>query len=702
VTLRAFVACLVLACLAVGCRPAPTMRPGSTTHRVVGVDFEGVEAMPRAELREVLATRLNTANPFVAPSVYNRFEVASDVQRIEAHYASRGYFDARVTGYDVDLDPSGKHGQARIVFEIDEGPQSSLARDANYDTGPLRGLPDLAALISSTPLRAGRPYDQRVVEAERDRLRRELQERSYARASVEARVYANPSNHTVQVAYFFDPGTSCVFGEVRVEGNVHVPDGLVRETAALRSGRIYEHSRLRNAQVELYALDAFTSVEVRPLLAARNAATAVPDGAFAAVDAAMAADGFVTVAHLRDPAATFAATASLLDGLDDIAADDPRVDILITVVEAAEAAYKAGGGLALESSRTEAYTRANATWRNVLSPLNRAELEGRLGYAWLPSVFDREPLARGVVGAVSAGLTRPRVVFGIFDATLRVGFRHGVEPDHAYSAPTARLGIENQINAYTRFTAGYGIALNITRDFAIGEVDGGSLDATRRSSCDELPRSFRIGNFDAALMRERTNFDADARWRRRGASRHDWAGSLKGQLGEGAIGDYPYLRVEPDLRYYLRVGRSLTLATRGAVGAIVDFGEPVPRSQCLFLGGGATLRGFGERRAGPHAEPDIPRGGVMSYLWNLEPRLKLSDLFGLVAFLDAGQVNERIGFDATFGGPVGIHVATGGGLRVFTPIGSVRADVGVRLTGVPASFGRARPFQFVVSLGEAF
>ena len=72
---------------------------------------------------------------------------------------------------------------------------------------------------------------------------------------------------------------------------------------------------------------------------------------------------------------------------------------------------------------------------------------------------------------------------------------------------------------------------------------------------------------------------------------------------------------------------------------------------------------------------------------------------GGVAFLDGGDVTERwAALDAGH-----LHWATGGGLRVATPIGPVALDVGYRLN----RFGPGEPYAghrwaFHLSLGEAF
>lgn len=670
-----------------GCRPESLPRPGATDFRVVGVDFAGVESIDRIELLEVLATQRNAFNPFAPINYYNRFELASDVERIEAYYQAHGFFDARVLDYDVELEEGRRRNRATIRFSVEEGPQTVLARDAVYEESGLVGIEELYSLLGNSELVAGAPFDQRAVEAERVRLRTELQERSYARAQVDARVYVDRDSGTAEVYYFFTPGEACVFGEITVEGHRQLEPELITAAIPIREGRPFRQSLLRRAQVELYDLDAFTSVElIADLSTARR-----PDGdRFARVDRLAVTRGLEPVMHLADAGSSQRpATASLLDNLDEIEASDPAIPITIRVTEAPNATYKFGAGMGIESSRTEAYGLARGTWRNVLSPLNRAELEGRLGYAWLPTVFNRQTLAAGIIGEVEAGLSRPQVILG-FDAAMRIGFEHGVETDHEFSRPSVTFALENRINEHTRLSLGYGFSLNITRDFADQPISDEA-----RGSCDRLPRAFRLGYFDVSVNSERRDVELTER-------SSDVAWGLGVQAGEGVVGNYPYVRVEPDLRFYQRVSRWLTLATRVGGGAIIDPGEPVPRSQCLFLGGGASVRGFSDRRLGPHQEPNIPSGGVASYLFNFEPRIRLSDLFGLVVFFDAGQINEALSFAATWGGARGTHAAAGGGLRVYTPIGPIRADVGVRLTSVPAEWGRVRPVSFVFSLGEAF
>jgi outer membrane protein insertion porin family len=84
--------------------------------------------------------------------------------------------------------------------------------------------------------------------------------------------------------------------------------------------------------------------------------------------------------------------------------------------------------------------------------------------------------------------------------------------------------------------------------------------------------------------------------------------------------------------------------------------------------------------------PPLPR------IWKL-PR------FAVAAFLDGADVTDT--WDEL--GSAELHWATGGGLRVPTPIGAVRFDVGYRLNRKAATDPRpGESFAYHLSVGEAF
>ena len=135
----------------------------------------------------------------------------------------------------------------------------------------------------------------------------------------------------------------------------------------------------------------------------------------------------------------------------------------------------------------------------------------------------------------------------------------------------------------------------------------------------------------------------------------------------------------------------------------------IPVTERYFSGGSTTQRGFGERRLAPTLVGDVdgtmrevPIGGAELVEANVELRRRLTTIKGMdlggVTFLDGGDVTEAGGINLG-----NLHWAAGAGLRLFTPIGPVRLDVGYRLnrTG-PGEPDPGSPFAFHLSIGEAY
>lgn len=161
--------------------------------------------------------------------------------------------------------------------------------------------------------------------------------------------------------------------------------------------------------------------------------------------------------------------------------------------------------------------------------------------------------------------------------------------------------------------------------------------------------------------------------------------------------DLRFVKAYASTTHYLEVtsAPSLVLASRAAAGTIMGASRfSIPADERFYAGGGGSIRGYPYQKVGP-LENDKPLGGRSVAELSLEARLRVTEQFGLVAFLDGGTA-----FTAGFlESGEQFRWGTGAGLRYFTPIGPFRLDVGFplnRRSGVDDSL------QFYVSLGQAF
>lgn len=140
----------------------------------------------------------------------------------------------------------------------------------------------------------------------------------------------------------------------------------------------------------------------------------------------------------------------------------------------------------------------------------------------------------------------------------------------------------------------------------------------------------------------------------------------------------------------------LTLALRGRYGLMLASETPdVPGSVRFYAGGGGSIRGYGYQLVGPLDASKDPLGGRSVVEASAEARYRVSNTVGVVAFLDAG--NAYATSVPKLSQPM--QVGAGLGLRYYTPIGPVRADIGFPLN--PRD-GIDDAFQLYFSLGQAF
>jgi translocation and assembly module TamA len=149
-----------------------------------------------------------------------------------------------------------------------------------------------------------------------------------------------------------------------------------------------------------------------------------------------------------------------------------------------------------------------------------------------------------------------------------------------------------------------------------------------------------------------------------------------------------YLSLDKQRRY--------VLAARSAVGAI--FGpsrDRIPTDKRFYAGGGDSIRGYPFQSVGPLDDDDNPLGGRSLLLLSAELRARVWGNFGIVPFIDAGNVYTAVvpDFDEA------LRVGAGLGFRYRTPIGPLRLDFAVPLNRRKSVDD---PFQFYINIGQAF
>jgi outer membrane protein assembly complex protein YaeT len=137
-----------------------------------------------------------------------------------------------------------------------------------------------------------------------------------------------------------------------------------------------------------------------------------------------------------------------------------------------------------------------------------------------------------------------------------------------------------------------------------------------------------------------------------------------------------------------------------AVGSRLGLAAPYGGSDALVIedrfkaGGSTTVRGYKLDKVGPLDTAGNPLGGNFQLLFNLEWRFPIYRWLGGVTFFDAGAVTPEVkdfSLNDFFPG-------VGGGLRITTPIGPIRLDVGYAIRQVEHD----DRIQVYLTIGQAF
>ncbi|MEZ5898596.1 MAG: autotransporter assembly complex family protein [Hyphomicrobiaceae bacterium] len=242
-------------------------------------------------------------------------------------------------------------------------------------------------------------------------------------------------------------------------------------------------------------------------------------------------------------------------------------------------------------------------------------------------------------------------------------------------------------DAYESLDASYKIGL---AHVFTPSLSGSAALSTRFSRTEDA-----FGQNDYMLISLPAEIDYDTRDQRLDATKgHFIFTSLTPSVD--AIGGSAYVKSEIQAAAYRTLdseGRAV-LAGRIGVGSIAGASlADVPASTRFFAGGGGSVRGYGYRSLGPMVDGTVV-GGLGYIGGSAEMRLRVTELFGIVPFVDAATVSEQPwpNFSSDF------YVSAGVGLRYYTALGPIRLDV-----ATPVTHRDDQPAVAIyIGLGQAF
>ncbi len=559
---------------------------------------------------------------------------------ITSYYRTRGYFDATVEPGDIRI----RDGVGELPVTIDEGPQYHIASIS------FRGVHaySTATLQADAQLRVGAGVDIPTVRAARQRIQARYFEDGFIDADVRVQPQIDRDAKTVSPVFEVTEGSRRIVRDLRIVGNEVTRTKVISDFAQLQAGTPVTPALVSDLQKRLYDMGVFSSVTVDFVPVPLPTAEPAAGGASESQAAAQAPPG------------------------------EAQVVTQLTVEEAPRYTLRYG----LQMSRSLEATGTT----NSYAPGAGADFR------------DRNLLGRAIAAGVSArgdrqdhslqGLLGIQRTFGhAIRSNLFVTARH--EGDDRVDALTSAQEESFRLDDNTvRVTAEQRV-----RPHRLVEIAWALAYEDRRETVFERQTGEQVLRLAGHTLGPRASIVWDSRNNPFDAVRGHFD-SFAVDFGFRAIGsDLTYTRLLAQHLHFFPLG-PVTLASGVRFGSLFIHGDDAPISLNLRFkaGGSHSVRGYREDVLGPDFF-GIPLGNNQLVVLNEEIRFPIWRWFKGVAFVDAGNTFPKLS-DVRLDQ---LKVGSGLGLRLATPVGLFRVDL-----GYPLNDDGNHTARWYFSIGQAF
>jgi outer membrane protein insertion porin family len=654
------------------------------------VEFAGRQALAAKALRERLT--------FAEGGTVDDFELRASAEQIERAYREAGHHFVRVEG-KLGGDAAGHV----VTFEIQEGPRVMV------ESVTVEGLTTLSAgrlreQMQTRPpglLTRGLFVEERLAQDVRV-LRQSLRAQGHAKAEVgPPRTTFSEDRTRARIVIPIIEGPRRTVGAVSVAGQQAVPSQKILEVIGLRAGDPWDEVKADDARrrvEQFYQRRGYygTSVSLTATEAAGavSATYTVQEGELTRVGRVLISGLTVTRPYVVERELPFGPgdpltavdlnetrrrldATRIFDRVDveaRVTGAGPFRDVEISLREAKPWRFEFGVGYATDEGFRGFVTlghdnlfgtgRSASLTERVSERGDRTELQYRepwiFGTLWqgeATAFRERREEIGYVTERLGTTFTAQR------DLLMRL-LRPDEPTDHP---PRLRGGLRYRLEEFRR-----------------SDIDPTLLDDGSITARDDL-----VSSLMPFLTLELRDHPTDPR---RGSSHY---ASL--EVGGSALaGEVNFVKFQLEDAWFFNWPPPTVLAVSTRLGLAAPFAgtDDLVIEDRFKAGGSTTIRGYRLDRVGPVDADDNPVGGDLRVLLNLEWRFPLWRFLGGVVFFDVGAVTPRVR-DLTSSE---LYPGAGAGLRITTPIGPIRLDLGYALRQLRDE----DRLQVYVTVGHAF
>jgi outer membrane protein assembly factor BamA len=627
-----------------------TVKRGSR-YIVDRIEISGNASIPVEKLRELVSIR--RGEPFVER------KLTAATAAIKLAYLQQGFTAVAVDAANSETPPAtpAEDGRINVRIVIREGVQTRVGAIT------IEGNTTLSArqLLAATRVRTGDVFFEPAVAADKEAVLLHYLNAGFASATVAVETPLSADRRRVDLAYHVVENQQVLVDQIIIVGNTKTSEKTIRQQLLVAPGKPLGYDDLIETQRRLSALGLFRRVRV----------TEMPHGT------------------------------------------EPRHDILITVEEANRTSLAYGAGLEV-TPLTVPGPGGIAEQQYKVAPrgsfeIGRRSLWGKNQSVNLFTRFAFRPKGQAVESESSQyGINEYRVVgtyrsMNPFNSKIEFAtnayFEQAVRSTFNFRRRGLGADALRQMSRNVRLSLRYLLGRTEL-------LDADQIPPDLQLDIDRLFPQVRLSVVTAALYRDTRNDPLEPSRGMLLAEDGDLAlKALGSQVGFAKVFFQAFaFRTLPGSRKIVFASAARLGLARGLREQVEGvFVEPdLPASERFFAGGSTTVRGFAPDRLGTKqtiTSQGFPRGGNSVLILNAELRIPVWRDFGMVGFMDAGNVFARVSdLDLTE-----LRFSPGLGIRYHSPIGPIRFDVGFKLNRQELSPGRFEALTaFHVSVGHAF
>jgi len=582
------------------------------------------------------------------------------IEAVKDRYETEGYLDVRINWSFRDVEEDSR----KLEIKFNEGERTKLADVL------LRGVvkEDYLEVRDNLGVDAGAPMAEGLLRQGIDNITRYYGDRGYAEASASYKL----DRDTRVVTYNVEEGDVMTVGVIDVVGNVKTRPKIITREIELKTGDVYNESKLIKSRDNIYKTGLYKDVTVRKFFPGDEETLNEARRRFGPKAGEKLGDFKKRIEARRGE-------TNLVDILAFVQEDEFRwVEV------------KPGYGSPDRVTVSAGWGDNNFLFNNVQT----LALRGDVAYGFSERNYEF---------GINATYTEPWLFGYKYRGVLGLFYERGIYENYHYWETGLEPKVIKELTEHLEVSAGVKAkrsSLDITIN--INDPDAGDKgDAIKRLYPEAGVKNMRSFIFTGTYDTKDDPFNP-----------------LKGNylyFSEETAGgvlpsDIDFYRIIGDFARFQRVSPRATIGVHARGGYIAPFGRTVdiPTYERFFAGGGYSVRGFGERSLGPKDAEGNPLGGRIVGYFNLEFRFQLPFVEGVrVPGIGLNLGNFWSGFFFDGGNAWNnlkemreekLRYGAGLGIRYNTPVGPLRFDYAREIDTTTGG----EPGVFYLAFGHAF